>query len=322
MPMKTTIHPLRDLARSSLVALATVGLACSAWAQENAMRDVTLHAVADGFRFTEGPVFAPDGRLIFSDIVAEREYVHTPGGDTEVMRDGSFGANGHDFDPQGRLLTCEGEAHRVTRLEPDGRYTVLADQFEGTRLNAPNDLVAHRNGTIFFTDPSYGYPAGDDRQFIYRIDPDGQLHRVCERSYNKPNGIGLSPDHDTLYVNICSDHHVLAWRLDDDARPVGEPRRIIDGLDRGPDGMTVHPRSGDLFIALFRNNRGKNDEQGINVFSPDGKYKGLIPVPGTTTNCIFAPDGDSLYITSGGAVYRADLGADYHGQPVRLVDQP
>ena len=281
-------------------------------------RIVTIKPIVTGLRFTEGPVWLPDGSLVFSDLQELREYRWTPTEGLSVRREPSNKANGHALDPQGRLITCEDGARRVIREEPDGSITVLADSFDGVQLNAPNDVVVHPNGTIFFTDPNFGRKDGGDRQFIYRLPTDGPLEKAVEGSWNKPNGIGLSPDGRTLYVNIGSDHKTLAWPLDEQARVSGDSRVIAEGFDRGTDGMTVHPRTGDLFIAVFHNQRRQPDEQGIHVYSPAGEFKGMIPIPGTTTNCTFSPDGDTLWVTSGGAVYRVDLGPRYNGEPVRV----
>jgi gluconolactonase len=273
--------------------------------------------LVEGCQFTEGPLWdAANDRLIFSDLEANAELIWRPGEGVSILRESSGKANGHDFDLRGRLLTCEGENRRVTRREPNGGYTVLADAHDGQPLNRPNDLITHPSGSVLFTDPNYDLSTGEDRQFVYRIAPDGTLHRAFPQSFNKPNGIGLSPDAKTLYLNLSSDHQVLAAPLDKEGQPTAPPRRLIDGLDRGPDGLTVHRHTGTIFLALFWNNRQRPDEQGINVFTSDGNYRGMIPVPGTTTNCCFDPTADLLYVTSGDGVYAIDLGPDYHGQPV------
>jgi gluconolactonase len=276
--------------------------------------------VLEGLSFTEGPVWSPDAsELIFSDIRLNREYAWNPTDGLRVLREGGGGANGHAFDTQGRLIVCEGEARRVVRIEADGSVTVLASSYEGVPLNAPNDVAVHPSGAIFFTDPNFGGKGSEHRQWIYRISPDGTLSQASTQSFNRPNGIAISPDAKTLYVNIGSDHMTLAWPLDESGRVAGPPRRFADGFDRGPDGMTVHLKTGVVFIALFWNNRRLPDEQGIVLFSADRKYKGSIPIPGTTTNCTFGPDGDTLWVTSAGALYRVDLGSDYAGQRIETT---
>lgn len=273
--------------------------------------------ISTDLAFTEGPVWDPvTESLLFSDIQKNTVYRWSETAGIQIFRKPSNQANGLAFDPQGRLISCERGIHALTRRETDGTFTVLADRFEGVRFNETNDVVVRKDGNIYFTDPNYNYPAGGDRQFIYRIDPQGVLKKFVEPSFNKPNGIALSPDEKTLYVNIGSDHLTLAWPLHADGSVAGESRRVADGIDRSLDGMAVHPETGDLFLAVYWNNRRKPDEQGINVFSSRGRYKGMIPIPGTTTNCTFGPDGDVLYVTSGGSVYRVVLGADYRGQRI------
>ena len=283
-----------------------------------------VSVVVPDLKFTEGPVWdTTRGGVVFSDIDLQRTYLWREGEGLAVLREGTNKGNGNAFDHEGRLLTCEGEAHRVVRIEKDGAITVLADKFEGVRLNGPNDLVVGADGTIYFTDPNYGYPEGGQRQFVYLIRPDGTLEKALPQSFNKPNGIGLSPDGRTLYLNVGSDHMAFAYPVLEDGRLAPEGRRVADGIDRGLDGMTVHPRSGTLFLAAYWNNRRKPDEQGLNVFSPRGRYLGVIPIPGNTTNACFDPSGDVLYVTSSGKLFRVELGEGYAGQRIgetRLVE--
>ena len=305
---------------SAFLCFASVGAFRLGAAESGEWVQPVIRSIVTGLEFTEGPVWDPaSDSLIFSDIKLNKEFLWSEADGLSVFREPSNQANGHAFDSEGRLLTCERGLHRLTRREHDGSYTVLADSFEGIRFNETNDVVARSDGNIYFTDPNYGRPEGRERQFVYRIDPSGTLSKLLPDSYNKPNGIGLSPDEKTLYVNIGSDHMTLAWDLDASGDIAGGPHRIADGLDRGTAGMTVHPETGDLFIAVYWNNRRKPDEQGINVFSPKGRYKGVIPIPGTTTNCTFEPSGDHLYVTSGGSVFEVFLGEDYAGQKIGQV---
>ena len=265
--------------------------------------------IADGFKFLEGPVWHPtEHYLVFSDQNANTEYRWSPGEEVTVFRSPSNGANGHAFDAQGRLITCEGKARRMTRRERDGSYTVLADGFEGRSLNVPNDVAAHPDGSIYFTDPNYGIKEGGDRQFVYRISPQGILEKALPEAFEKPNGIRLSPDAKTLYLNLTGPNKVLAYTLGEDGLPEGEPRVLAENLDRWPDGLAVHPETGYVFVALFSNQANHPDAQGINIFTPAGEFKGVIPVPGTTTNCCFDHTGKILYVTSGEGLYRIDFG--------------
>jgi len=315
----STASLMRFMPKRTYALLLAAGTICLAPTALRADRAELVHpkitVLVDDLKFTEGPVWDKEaGGIIFSDIDLETEYRWSEEEGLRLFRENTNKANGHAFDPQGRLITCEGGAHRVTRRELDGSYTVLADSFEGVRLNVPNDVVVRSDGNIYFTDPNYGYPEGRERQFVYRIRPDGILEKALPASFNKPNGIALSPDEATLYLNVGSDHMTLAYPLKKDGAVVDHSRRVADGLDRGADGMAVHPETGDVFIALYWNNRRKPDEQGLNVFSPEGKYKGIIPIPGNTTNACFGPEGDVLYVTSSGNLFRVDLGEDYRGQ--------
>ena len=136
--------------------------------------------LATGFKFTEGPVWNPDGNLFFSDIPAHRIFKLTPDVTSEIYREPSGGANGLTFDTQGRLIACEYHSRRVSRTETDGTISVLADNYGGKRLNSPNDVVVKSDGSIYFTDPFYGFPADQERELdfqgVYRIARMGRFH--------------------------------------------------------------------------------------------------------------------------------------------------
>ena len=155
-----------------------------------------VEKVAHGFRFTEGPVWSRDGYLLFSDIPGGKIMKLCSDGATEVYREASNGAAGNAFDAQGRLYTCETHARRVTRTDKKGRIEVLADKWDGKRLNAPNDIVVSKSGHVYFTDPAFGNQQ-DTRELdfygVYHISPKGQLS-VIAKPAGRPNGIALSPE--------------------------------------------------------------------------------------------------------------------------------
>ena len=163
------------------------------------LETTALEKVAGGFVFTEGPLWHPDGFFYFVDIRQNLLYRMVLGQKAEVVRK-TIGGNGTTFDLQGRLINCEGDGRMVTRLAPDGAVTTLVDRFEGKKLNRPNDVICHSNGSLYFTDPGYRVPV-EERELdaaVYRIAPDGAVSLAVPVEY--PNGLALSPDERTLYI--------------------------------------------------------------------------------------------------------------------------
>ena len=158
-----------------------------------------LEKVAGGFVFTEGPLWHPDGFFYFVDIRQNLLYRMVLGQKAEVVRK-TIGGNGTTFDLQGRLVQCEGDGRMVTRLEANGAVTTLADRFEGKKLNRPNDVICHSNGSLYFTDPAYRVPMAEREldAAVYRLAPEGAVSLAVPVEY--PNGLALSPDERTLYI--------------------------------------------------------------------------------------------------------------------------
>lgn len=259
-----------------------------------------VEKVADGFQFTEGPVWHPDGYLLFSDIPANQIIKWTPGGKVDVFREPSGNSNGLTFDRQGRLVACEHGNRRVSRTEKDGAIVTLADRFEGKRLNSPNDLCVRSDGTIYFTDPDYGTPEGQkdlDFQGVYRISPDGNLLLEARVRFRKPNGLALSPDERVLYVNDTEGRNVRAFDVKPDGSLVND-RILIQGPPlSGTDGMKVDVK-GNLYVTAG----------GVWVIDPAGKHLGTIEVPERPANCAFGDaDNKTLYITARTGLYRVRL---------------
>lgn len=279
-----------------------------------------IEKLAGGFGFTEGPIWLAEGALLFSDIPNNSIHRWTPGGKITVFRKpsgydkhdapaGAFiGSNGLTLDKQGRLIICEHGNGRVTRLEKDGKLTVLADKFEGKRLNSPNDAVYQSDGSLYFTDPPYGFPKEDadpkkELKFngIYRL-AGGKL-QVLYKDLTRPNGLGFSPDEKTLYV-ANSDAARKVWTRFD-VRPDGSiangrvffdvTKETANGL---PDGLKLD-REGNVYAT---------GPGGIWIFSPQGKHLGTIQPPETPANCGWGgSDGKTLYITAQTGVYRVKL---------------
>ena len=281
-----------------------------------------IEKVAAGFLFTEGPVWHPDGYLLFSDPNANAIYRWSPDGEVSVYRAksgykgvdvaeyGQPGSNGLTLDAQGRLTINEHGNRRVTRLERNGSLTVLADRYEGKRLNSPNDLVYRSDGALYFTDPPFGLPkAFDDprKELPYSgvfCLKDGKLELVAT-DLSGPNGIAFSPDERFLYVTNWDTKRKVVMRYE--VRPNGcalAHGQVFFDMTSAPgeealDGMKVD-REGTLFVS---------GPGGVWVISAEGKHLGTIQVPELPANMAFGDaDGRTLYMTARTGLYRMRLG--------------
>jgi gluconolactonase len=260
--------------------------------------NLQIDKVATGYAFTEGPAWSPMGFLIFSDTPNNKLLRFMPGAPAELFRENSNGANGNRFDAQARLYTCESHTRRLTRTDKKGKVEVLAERWQGKRLNAPNDLAIRKEGDVYFTDPAFGNQQdARDLDFfgVYHISRKGELE-VIARPKGRPNGIALAPDGRTLYVDNSDEKNVRAYDLDKNGAASNE-RTLISGIDGVPDGICVDEK-GDLYVAANQ----------LQVYSPDGKALGMIPLEETPSNCTFGdPDLGSLYVTARTSVYRVRL---------------
>jgi gluconolactonase len=274
-----------------------------------------LEVLHTGMRWAEGPVwFADAGCLLLSDVPSNRILRWVEGQGASVYREPASNANGNTRDRQGRLLTCESGGRRVVRTELDGSQTVLADRYQGKRLNSPNDVVVKSDGTIWFTDPDYGIlsdftgnkaPSEIGACHVFRIDPSsGELSSVCGDMV-KPNGLAFSPDERILYVADSGashdpegPHHILAF-------DVGEHgalrnRRVFAVIDPGiPDGFRVDV-DGHVWTSA---------EDGVHCIAPDGELIGKISVPETVANLTFGgPKRNRLFIAAASSLYAVFVG--------------
>ena len=262
--------------------------------------------VATGFKFTEGPVWHPDGVLFFSDIPAHRIFKLMLDGTSEIYREPSGGANGLTLDRQGRLIACEYHSRRVSHTETDGTITVLADNYRGKRLNSPNDVVVKSDGSIYFTDPFYGFPADQERELdfqgVYRIAPDGLISLLVD-DFGVPNGLAFSPDERILYIDDSRHQHVRAFDVLSDGS-LANGRVLIDmkADARGAaDGMKVDT-TGNLYVT---------GAGGTWIVSPTGEHLGTIVTPELPENCAFGgPDYKTLFIAARTSIYSIGLKID------------
>jgi len=260
--------------------------------------NLRIERIAAGHRFTEGPVWSREGFLLFSDVPQDLILQWTPGKGVSRFRESSHGANGNTFDAQGRLYTCESRTRRVVRTDPKRGLEVLAERFEGKRLNAPNDIVVRRDRHVYFTDPAFGAQQ-DARELdfygVYHITPKGEMEAIA-RWQTRPNGIALSPDGRTLYVANSDERNVYAFDLDRQGR-ASNPRVVISGIEGVPDGMAVDEK-GNLYVAA----------RAVFVYAPEGRLLATIEMPETPSNCAFGdPDFGALYVTARSSVYRIRL---------------
>jgi gluconolactonase len=277
---------------------------------------VRLERLASGCRWSEGPAYFPAGRyLLWSDIPNDRIMRWDEAdGSVSVFRTPSNNANGNTVDRQGRLVSCEHLERRVTRTEIDGTVTVVADRVDGRRLNSPNDVVVRSDGSVWFTDPSYGIEADyegvrQDRELdgchVYRVDPrTAAVTRVAD-GFARPNGLAFSPDEARLYVSdsgVTHDadgpHHIRVFDVDDDGTSVsgGEVFAVcetgfFDGFRLDEDGRVW-----------------TSAPDGVQCFDPDGTLIGRIRVPEFVANvCFGGRYRNRLFITATSSVYSVYL---------------
>lgn len=273
-------------------------------------RDLTVpiaevEVLFDGCRWAEGPVWFGDaGILVWSDIPNNRMLRWVPDQGVGVFRANSNFANGNTRDREGRLVTCEHGGRRVTRTEPDGTITVIADRYRGKRLNSPNDVVVKSDGTIWFTDPTYGIMSDyeghkaepeQDGCHVYRVDPATGEIAVVADDFVKPNGLAFSPDESRLYVadsGLSHDpdgpHHIRVF----DVRPSNR-------LDGGEVFVEVAPGVPDGFRLDKEGNLWSSAQDGVRCFDPEGNPLGRIKLPQMVSNLAFGgPKRNRLFITS------------------------
>lgn len=267
--------------------------------------------LATGFDWVEGPVWFGDADcLLFSDIPNNRILRWNAGTGISTFRNPSNFANGHTRDRQGRLISCEHGTRRVTRTELDGSLTVIADSYQGRRLNSPNDVIVKSDGSIWFSDPHYGimtdYEGSRAEQelpcHVYRVDPSGSIEAVVT-DLACPNGLAFSPDETRLYIAdtgrmFSSDpQHIRVYGADADGR-----------LSGGEIFHTVSPGCADGFRLDRDGNIWSSAADGVHCIAPDGHLMGKILVPETVSNvCFGGRVKQTLFITATTSLYSITL---------------
>jgi gluconolactonase len=278
--------------------------------------NAAIERLYTGARWAEGPVWFGDGRyLLFSDIPNNRMLRWLADtNEVSVFRSPSNYANGNTRDKQGRLITCEHDARRVTRTELDGTITVLMDRYQGKLLNAPNDIVVHSNGSIWFSDPGYGILSnyeGHKATFelpcnVYRLDPATGAVTVVVGDMRRPNGLCFSPDEKLLYICDTSGTENPAYSHDVRVYDVVEGERLANGrvfVNMGA-GIADGIRSdmdGNIWAGA---GWGGEDYNGVHIFSPTGQLIGKIHLPEICANiCFGGPKRDRLFMAAATSLY-------------------
>ncbi|MDH3709185.1 MAG: SMP-30/gluconolactonase/LRE family protein [Cyclobacteriaceae bacterium] len=290
-------------------------------------RDAKIEVLAEGFDWSEGPLWVESQQfLLFSDIPPNtvfkwdpvnglEEYLQPSGYTDTLQRGGEVGSNGLLLDNQDNLILCQHGDRRLAMMksdlqDPQPTYQTIVDNYQGKRLNSPNDAIFSTTGDLYFTDPPYGLehnvddPAKElDFQGVYRLDKEGTLHLLTDK-LSRPNGIALSPDQNKLYV--ANSHPDQAIWMEYQISPDGtmdEGRVFYDATEKVPttkglpDGLKVHP-SGTIFAT---------GPGGVWVFDPSGKHLGTINTGQATSNCALGNNNSYLYITADMYLLRVKL---------------
>lgn len=265
-------------------------------------RNAKLETVATGFGFTEGPMWDPAGFLYVSDETINKIFRVYPNGKKEdVIALGD--PDGNTFDRRHRLIDCASVLRAIIEITPDGKYKVLADRYEGKRLNSPNDVIVGPDGALYFTDPTLDLVAGEKQEIpfqgVYRLD-DNEKMRLLTRDLTQPNGLAFSPDGKKFYVDDSEQRNIRVYDVAADGtlshgRIFGdEPGEKHDGV---PDGIKVDDK-GNLFVT---------GPKGIWVWDAKGNHLGTIIMPEQPANLTWGdPQYRTLYITATTSVYRLE----------------
>jgi gluconolactonase len=263
-----------------------------------------------GGRWTEGPAYFPAGRyLVFSDIPNDRmlRYDEVTGA-VGVFREPARYANGHTLDRQGRLVSCEQGPRRVTRTEPDGSITVLASHYDGKRFNSPNDVVERSDGSVWFTDPSYGIDSDYEGHkaaseigacHVYRVAPGTGEVRIAADGFERPNGLAFSADESQLYIMDTRRKHIRLFDVAGDGTLSGG--QVFATCDAGSfDGLRLD-EAGRIWAAAH---------DGVHCFHPDGTLLGKLRLPEVVSNLTFGgPKRNDLFITATSSLYTLRMNA-------------
>jgi len=270
-----------------------------------------VEQAATGFTFTEGPIWMSDGSLHFSDMPGDKRRRWHPTDGVEVLRDPSKKCNGMTRDNNGNLIVCEHVTSSVVREHPDGRRDTIAFHWCGSYLNSPNDVIVASDGSILFTDPTYGRMPGFgiewaqelDFQGVYRVATDGTLSLLVD-NFEQPNGLCFSPDESLLYINDTVRAHIRVF-------DVGAGHELSNGRVFAENIGDGDLAKGELVDGMKADEHGNvyvTGPEGVWVFAPDGEHLGVIGVPESVGNVNWGDDDwRTLYIAASSSIYRVRL---------------
>jgi gluconolactonase len=288
-----------------------------------------VERVATGFRWAEGPAYFSAGRyLIFSDIPNNRMMrLLEEDNHLSVFRTPSFNSNGNTFDREGRLISCEHAGRRVIRTEHDGTISVVADRYNGKQINSPNDVVVASNGSIWFSDPTYGSDGNyeglkadreQEKHNVYRVDPQSGTVTVVVDDFVEPNGLCFSPDEKKLYVidsgiTHGGPAHIRSFDVDIATGKATNGKIFADGFAPGfTDGMRCDVE-GNVWCSM---GWGDPKEDGVRCYSAAGEILGKIHLPETCANLVFGgPLHNRLYMCASTSVYACYVGVQGAAKP-------
>ena len=257
--------------------------------------ELRIDRIAVGHRFTEAPVWSPEGRLLFADVPQNTIWEWRPGQKPVLAEKDSGGAGGLAYDVQGRLYICEWHGRRLVRVDKKGHREVLAEKWDGKRLNGPNDLAIRKDGHVWFTDPAFG-AASDTRELdfygIFHVSPKGEVD-LAAKWRTRPNGIALSANGHTLYVTNSDERKLYAFDIERTGGLTNQ-RAVISDIEGVPGGVRLDEK-GNLYIAARH----------LLIYSGAGKLIRRVELPEPASNCAFGEgDLESLFVTARGQVFR------------------
>jgi gluconolactonase len=254
--------------------------------------------LATGFKFTEGPAADSSGNVYFTDIPQNKIHIYSPSGQVTTFLENSERANGLYFDPKGNLITCQGGGRKLVSIEAAGKITILADNYEGKKLNSPNDLWLTPNGGIYFTDPHYGRKKDDlqqDGEHVYYLPPNEKTIIRVTSDLTRPNGIIGTPNGKTLYIADHGAGTIYVYKINPDGTLTDKKHFAPEGSD----GMTIDTK-GNIYLT----------NEAVQIYNSKGEQIQTIEIPERPSNVTFAgKDKKTLFITARKSIYEIKMNA-------------